>query len=171
MPVSGREKSHVHAGILALSFGRSDSSKDVGPSNIALAEVVKRVYQETRAHMALQWEIASHLQETGWRGCDSIGLSIGIPGIYIDSDEVIRQAHTYFCEHGVCVVHLIAHPFLHRYFCAKMLERYGYTVCIPKTGWIPFDKEGDPPLPRATAPHCVCGSADDYRPQRTRCDA
>ena len=62
---------------------------------------------------------------------------------YINSEEVIELALSFLQERKITKIRLIAHPFLHRFQCARLLRRYGFDVETVPTGWVPFDRHSD----------------------------
>ena len=66
-------------------------------------------------------------------------------GKFLNTEEVTAQADQFFRGVGVRDVYLIAHPFLHRWKCRRLLKLHGFKVRIVrnKPHWIPFDPNSD----------------------------
>lgn len=122
--------------IVAYSFGFRKYG--AGESNKALARSVKKVYSITNVLLILQKEIAQCIDFK----------SVPVLVIekhrrlwqYLDTEEVTEQAAKYMKRKKISHVFLVAHPFLHRKKCKKLLRKHGFKVFTIKTGWVPFDK-------------------------------
>lgn len=58
---------------------------------------------------------------------------------FFGTEEVTRQFTEFLRTFQVSQVFLVAHPFLHRYKCRRLLEQQGFEVEVVPTAWIPFD--------------------------------
>lgn len=129
--------------VIAYSFGFRKDRQGVypGTSNEALAKVVDRVCRETGAAAILQWEIEKCVNAEVPRSL--VIREHTIKGKYLDREEVTAQAVGYMNHLSVKEAILVAHPFLHRRKCKKLLEQGGIKVVIAKTGRVPFDTKSE----------------------------
>ena len=77
--------------ILGLSFGQGRDNRP-GLTNEKLAEVVKRLWQEYKLLLLLQWEIADCLPGILDESRDLVVKEHRQKGEYLDTREVILQA-------------------------------------------------------------------------------
>ncbi|OGL87857.1 hypothetical protein A3I42_03115 [Candidatus Uhrbacteria bacterium RIFCSPLOWO2_02_FULL_49_11] len=121
--------------IFGFSFGGSQKYGP-GAANRALGRRIDEVaYKYPKDFVVVQ----SPLEQ-----CVTIAPDFVIPlEKYINSEEVIKRALDIFQENDLGKIRLVAHPFLHRIQCMRLLRRYGFDVEIVPTGWVPFDQHSD----------------------------
>ncbi len=121
--------------IFAFSFG---DSKEHGPgkSNFALGKIIDEVSCQFPEDLVI---VQAPLDKCVTTTPDHL---IAFEE-YINSEKVIERAIPFLKENGVQQIRLVAHPFLHRFQCARLLRRYGFEVEIVPTGWVPFDRHSD----------------------------
>ncbi len=102
-----------------------------GKSNEALAKIVNRVRKGKL--VVLQKEIAEYTKAN---------LVIRNSPLYMDTEEVTRQAAFFLKKKNVKVVWVVAQSFLHRKKCVALLRKQGFMVrTVP--GKVPFDSLSD----------------------------
>jgi hypothetical protein len=125
--------------IFALSFGQGANGTP-GKSNKALAEVVKKLHEESSLPMLLQWEIADCVSGLIKEGRDLVVRKHRAEGKYLDTREVIAQAWEFAKKRGIKKVIVVAHPD-HAPRCAAVAAKIGFDVEIANTLEIPYDPE------------------------------
>ncbi len=129
--------------VIAYSFGGSPRY-GAGTANEALARIVISTAQKTGSII-----IAQDYLEKPLRGMEApLANSLFIlehrkKGCFLGTEEVTLQAALYLRTLDIRHVFLVAHPFLHRFKCKKLLRRSGFSVGCVKTGYVPFDPRNE----------------------------
>ena len=131
--------------VVVYSFGGSPRYGP-GAANKKLAAIALRIAQNNPSGLVLvaQDYLEEPLREFG--GISLVGLVVRkhrTKGAFLGTEEVTAQAVAYLHTQGIRRVVLVAHPFLHRFKCRKLLLRSGFSVKCAKTGFVPFDPGGE----------------------------
>lgn len=94
-----------------------------------------------------RWKISFQLLYAEGFVAEALKMRGFTPDFVVEKQEIIRieEVVSVYAEQlrkkGVDLVYVLAHPFLHRYKCRKLLEKEGFKVGIVHTGWLPFDPQ------------------------------
>lgn len=135
----------MRIGVIGLSFALR-AGREPNPCNVKLARETERVVALLKAEghqvvVVSQWEIALSLP---WVPAWCVVSGHRTKGSYLDSDEVIFQAKTFFDKcGGVDEVVIVANPFIHLQGARSKAKGFGLKVRKVAIRWIGFDKESD----------------------------
>lgn len=128
--------------IIGFSFGYRKNNP--GDSNRRLIDAVRETPDYFVRPLYLQYELAACINDIEERR-QLRGVVYGprIAGEYLNSDECADQFAEMLKRDGHKEVDVLAHPFIHRWYCARTMRKRGFSVGIIKTGWISFDKKNE----------------------------
>jgi len=127
-------------GIVAPSYGVLKDG-GAGKSNEKLAFLADKFHEKNGWETYVQIEVASAMKSTP----RFVVTKHRQEGQYLVTEEVITQIIEQMKKDGVTEVLLLAHLFIHRFQCKRILKKYGLKVKIIHfwdfaDWWIPFCK-------------------------------
>jgi len=123
--------------VVAFSLGYPKDNPP-GISNIGLAKVADLAFHVSCADcLAVQWEVALATKTKPL----FVVYGHRKPNTYFDSDEVASQIADYLREFGVDEVVVIAHTFIHQWYCERLFKKLGFRIVAFKVPWTPFDPD------------------------------
>ncbi|MBI2175489.1 MAG: YdcF family protein [Parcubacteria group bacterium] len=133
---------HSAQAIIALSFGVGDRCQ----SNQALADTALSLFEHFSLPLLLQGEVADSLPSG-----TNIALVVRkhrIPGVYLDTREVLEQVAKFAESRGWSRVIIVAHPD-HVWRARLAAERLGFEVFVADTQGVPYDRNSLQPWTRS----------------------
>lgn len=123
--------------VLGQAFGLR-GILDPGESNRALAAVALELHRSHGLPLILQWEIADAMPMNTLVVAKVEGHRVS--GQYLDTREVLLQAHSACRRNGWNRVVIVAHPH-HMWRVVRMVEKLGLTPIIPDVRSVPYDSK------------------------------
>lgn len=124
--------------IVAQSFGLRKNGEHC-QSNVEMGRIINQLCQKFDIKAIPQIEIA---ECTECKNIISIVQKHQIPGEYLDTYEVIRQAMEICKEKDFKKIIVVSHPD-HVWRCKKIVEKFGFKAIIPDTSKVGYDPKSD----------------------------
>jgi len=137
-PISGG-RFHNQTVILALSFGQRRSEPN--PCNLIIAQVALSLSRDSasqRLPVIAQWEVARAMELQG-SPADAV-INQPEDGSYLSTTGVLSQASPHISSLGAREIIVVAHPFLHQRYVARLVRAGGLTPYRPPMPKVGYDR-------------------------------
>jgi hypothetical protein len=126
--------------IIGMAFGanRKSANEDPGLSNIAIAQIIYKLWLVKRLPVIVQREVAEAISKEDIGMVPSLVIEERDNQFHIDSYEVIAVAWEYCKQHGLHNAILVAHP-AHILRCMWVARKIGFQATAPNVSTVPYE--------------------------------